>query len=317
MLGGCYPPAHPHYQPLSLKNVLSAPWQGFEDIPIDEQTYLVFYRGYYTNNQLFHMGWENDALLEKWLQGAQEYVLYRAGELAKSKGANYFVVLYKDDWNLEGTWTIKTKYGHRPGVSLFPSAGLIIRVLSDRPSSMQPDDDRLYAVDSLLQLLREKNSGLPLHQVKLPPAESIKSIENGFNRWRSSVSGYGLEPDPWQWKTTLFEPADFVFDSGTKNTKELNDTFQVVRWAKHFEPTLPLTLLRDCVLRAEKMGLKAFKLTDWTVEEHRYTGLSLDQWRVWFRTTATVTPQHHKESDSLEPVFVVDEIRQNVMKYDR
>lgn len=316
-LGGCYPPAHPYYQPLSLKNILSAPWQGYKDIPIDERTYLVFYSGYYTNKQLFHMGWENDALLEKWLQGAQEYALYRAGELAKSKGANYFVVLYKDDWNLKGTWTTRSlKYGQSTRVSLFPSAGLIIRILSNLPSSIQPDDDRLYAVDNLLQSLREKNSGLPIYQDTPPPAESITSSGNRFTRWRSSVSGYDSVPDPWQWKTTVFGPVNFASDSATRNTKELNDTFQVVRWAKHFEPTLPLTLLRDCVLRAEKMGIRAFKLTDWTVEEHRATGLSLSQWKVWFRTIATVTPQHHKELDSLDPVFVVDEIRENVMDYE-
>lgn len=313
---GCYPPAHPHYQTLSLKNILSAPWQGDKDIPIDERTYLVFYSGYYTNKQLFHMGWENDALLEKWLQGAQEYALYRAGELAKSKGANYFVVLYKDDWNLEDTLIIKTKYGQSPRAILFPSAGLIIRILRDLPFSVKPDNDRLYAVDNLLQSLREKNSGLPIYQDTPPPVESITSSGNRFTRWRSSVSGYDPVPDPWQWKTTVFGPVNFASDSETRTTKELNDTFQVVRWAKHFEPTLPLTLLRDCVLRAEKMGIRAFKLTDWTVEEHRATGLSLSQWKVWFRTTATVTPQHHKELDSLEPVFVVDEIRENVMDYE-
>lgn len=314
-LGGCYPHAHPHYQPLSLKNILSVPWQGYKDIPIDERTYLVYYRGYYANKQLFHLGWDDDALLEKWLQGTQEYALYRAGELAKSKGAKYFVVLYKDDWNLEGMWERTKQRG--PRASLFPSAGLIIRILNDLPSSMQPDDGRLYAVDNLLQSLREKNSGLPIYQVKSPPAQSIESIGNRFNRWRLSVSGYDLEPSPWQWKTTLFWPEHFVLEAGTRNTKKLNDTFQVVRWAKHFEPTLPLTLLRDCVLHAEKMKYEAFKLTDWIVEEYRYTGLSQDQWRVWFRTTATVTPQRHKESDSLDPVFVVDEIRSNVMDYER
>jgi hypothetical protein len=313
-LGGCYLPAHPQYQPLSFKNILSAPWQGYRDIPIDERTYLVSYRGYYTNKQLFHLGWDHDALLEKWLQGAQEYALYRAGELAKSKGASYFVVLYKDDWNLESISERTHKRG--PIAHLYPSASLIIRILSNLPSSMQPDDDRLYAVDNLLQSLREKNSGLSIDQDKPPPAESIKSTENRFKRWRSSVSRYDLAPDPWQWKTTVFGPANFASDSETRTTKELNDTFQVVRWAKHFEPTLPLTLLRDCVLRAEKMGLKAFKLADWTVEEHRDTGPSLSQWKVWFRTTATVIPQHHKESDSLEPVFVVDEIRSHVMDYE-
>lgn len=309
--GGCSLPAHPLYQPLSIKNILSAPWQGHRDIPIDERTYFVYYRGYYSNNQRFYLGWDDDALLEKWLQGAQEYALYRAGELAKSKGANYFVIFYKDDWNLESI--LEKTYKRGPIIRVFPSAGLIIRILRDLPSSVKPDDDRIYAVDNLLQSLREKNSGLPLHQVKHPPAELIKNTENGYNRWRLSVSGYDPVPDPWQWKTTVFGQD---IESGTRNTKELNDTFQVVRWAKHFEPTMPLTLLRDCVLRAEKMGLKAFRLTDWTVEEHRDTGLSLDQWRVWFRTTATAIPQHYKESDSLDPVFVVDEIRSNVMNYD-
>jgi hypothetical protein len=78
---------------------------------------------------------------------------------------------------------------------------------------------------------------------------------------------------------------------------------------------MPVALLRDCVLLADEMGFEVFKLKGWTVEEHRDTGSSRYQWRVWFRTTAEVVLQHEKGPDSLEPVFVVDEIRSNVMDY--
>jgi hypothetical protein len=38
---------------------------------------------------------------------------------------------------------------------------------------------------------------------------------------------------------------------------------------------------------------------------------------VWFRTKATIVLKHQNEPDSFEPVFVVNEIRPNVMKYAR
>lgn len=307
-LGGCYFPGHPRYQPFSLKNVLSAPLQGYKDIPIDERTYLVRYDGYYSHSPQHGFLLWTDVLDEKWLQGAQEYTLYRAGELAKSKGEKYFIVLYKDDWNLMGA--LKGKYG--PIISTHPGASLMVRVLSDYPSSMQPNDDRVYEVDKLLQSLAEKNSGLAEHHNKTPSDESTENTGYKFSRWRSSVSGYDSVPVPGHWEKPWLVSAYFKFESGISTTKGPNGNFQVAGWVDYFRPSLPLSLLRDCVLLAEGMGFEVFKLKNWTVEEHR----DRDSRKVWFRTTAEVVLQHQKESDSLHPVFVVDEIRSNVMNYE-
>lgn len=313
MLGGCYFPGHPRYQPSSLKSILSTPFQGYKDIPIDERTYLVYYDGYYSyfaNSGLFQ--WRV-VLSEKWLQGAQEYALYRAAELAKSKGAKYFLILHKDDWNLKSIFS-GGKYG--PTADITPGASLIIRVLSDYPSSIQSNDDRVYEVDKLLQDLAGKNSGLAEYHSKTPSNQSMKNTEHKFRRWRASVSAYDSVPVPGQWKKTLLGAAYFQFESGISTTRGPADNLQVAGWGESFRPTIPIALLRDCVLLAEGMGFEVFRLKNWTVEEHHDTGPNGNPWRVWFRTTAEVILQHHKESDSLDPVFVIEEIRSNVMNYE-
>jgi hypothetical protein len=301
-LGGCYFPGHPRYQPLALKNIWSFPPQGYKDIQLDELTYLVFYDGYHS---LSH-----SADVEKWLQGAQEYALYRAGELARSKGANYFVVLYKDDWNLRGI-TRGGKYG--PSIDYSPGAGLMIRMLSDDRASMHPNDDRVYKIDMLLQSLTEKNPGFAHYQNGTPPDKS-ENTEKRLSRWRSSISGYDSVPVPGQWLKSSFFRDGFKFKSGISTTRGPSGNLQVAGWVEHFRPTMPLSLLRDCVILADGMRFEVFKLVDWTVEEYR-SGSNRYELKVWFRTTATVILQHQKEPDSLDPVFVVDEIRSRVMDY--
>lgn len=97
-LGACSFPVHPRYQPISENGGLSRPVQGYQDIQIDGETYFITYMNYYGFS--FGHGLPGDPRDDKWLKGAQEYVLYRAAELAQSKGAQYFAVLYQDDWNL-------------------------------------------------------------------------------------------------------------------------------------------------------------------------------------------------------------------------
>lgn len=309
-LSACYFPGQPRYQPLSLKNVWSVPLQGYKDVQIDERTYLVYYDGYYSHSAKYGFLKWSDVLSEKWLQGAQEYALYRAAELTKSKGTKYFVILHKDDWNLKGIFR-GGKYG--PTAESRPGASLIIRVLSDYPSSIQPNDDRVYEADKLLQDLAQKNSGLTEYHNKTPSDESMENTGHKFIRWRTSVSTYDSVPVPGYWKKTLLGAAHFKFESGISTTRGPAGKLQVAGWIEHFRPTIPIALLRDCVLLADGMGFEVFRLKDWTVEEHRDIQHG---WKVWFRTTGEVVLQHHKDPDSLDPVFVVDEIRSNVLDYE-
>jgi len=303
-MGACYFQGHPRYQPLSPKNIFSTPFQGYKDIQIDEQTYLVLYDGYYSHSLKHGFLQSTDILDEKWLQGAQAYALHRAGELVKSKGAKYFVVLHKDDWNLIGI--TRSRYGPLPDIS--PGAGLMIRILSDYPSSMQLNDDRLYEVDKLLQSVTEKNNGPIEYQ------ENYSPTENGFRRWRSSVSGYNSVPVPGHWEKPLWGPSYLKFESGTDMAKGSTSNFRVAIWDDHFRPTFPIQLLQQCLTLAEREGFEFFRLENWTVEEHRDDPTQVRLGRVWFRTAAHVVLQHQKELDSLDPVFVVDEIRKNVMR---
>lgn len=301
-LGGCYFPGHPRYQPFALKNIWSFPLQGYKDIQIDDRTYLVLYDGYYSHSLKYGFLQSTDIFDEKWLAGAQAYALYRAGELAQSKGAKYFVVLHKDDWNLIGV--TRSKYGPLPDIS--PGAGLMIRILSDYPSSMQLNNDRLYEVDKLLQSVTEKSNGPVEYQ------ENDSPTENGFHRWRSSVSGYNSVPVPGHWENLLWGPSYFKFESGTDMVKGPTGKFLVAIWDDRYRSTFPIQLLQQCLTVAEHEGFEFFKLENWTVEEHRADPTQVRLGHVWFRTAAHVVLQHQKEPDSLEPVFAVNEIRANI-----
>lgn len=50
-------------------------------------------------------------------------------------------------------------------------------------------------------------------------------------------------------------------------------------------------------------------MKNWTVEEH---GNINKYGKAWFLTKATIILQHQKEPASLDAVFVVDELRQNI-----
>ncbi|BFU90945.1 MAG: hypothetical protein NTAFB01_21320 [Nitrospira sp.] len=67
---------------------------------------------------------------------------------------------------------------------------------------------------------------------------------------------------------------------------------------------------------AEREGFEAFKLKNWTVEEHRDDPTQVRLGRAWFKTSVDVILQHQKEPNNLDQVFIVDEIRPNVMNYE-
>ncbi len=253
-----------------------------------------------------------DLLDDKWLQGAQEYVLYRAGELAKSKGVKYFAILHKDDWNLID-FSTSSKYGRYPIAR--PGAALMIKVLSNYLSSSQLNDDRVYEVDKLLQSLPEKNLGLAEYQNKTALDEEARNTRNGFSRWRSSVSGYDSLPVPGRWVKSFFGDR-FEFQPGRSITKEPTGRYHVAIWNNFTHEHRPLSqvqLLQDCTQLAEQVGFEVFKLENLVVEEHREMTPDGGLRKVWFRTSADVTLQHEKEPESLDPVFVVDEIRPYLM----
>ncbi|OQW30090.1 MAG: hypothetical protein A4E19_11080 [Nitrospira sp. SG-bin1] len=69
--------------------------------------------------------------------------------------------------------------------------------------------------------------------------------------------------------------------------------------------------LRECVKLADREGYPVFTLEDWITEEYR-PGRYCDDWNdknAWFRTKARLVLHHHAETNSLDPVFVVDKIR--------
>jgi hypothetical protein len=186
VLGACTFPVQPRYQPISESSARIVPRQGYQDYQIDEHTYLVTYENYFSVAPPEH-GWLIDPFSEKWLKGAQEYVLYRAGELAKSKGAKYFAILHKDDWNQISFSFTRRRWG--PHFS--PGASVVMRILSRNVSSIPRDEGRIYEVDRLLDSLVQKNIGLSEYQrISLPQDGPVKNNDNRVIRWRSSLSGY-------------------------------------------------------------------------------------------------------------------------------
>jgi hypothetical protein len=100
----------------------------------------------------------------------------------------------------------------------------------------------------------------------------------------------------------------------TEITEDVPGVFGIVQWSRL--PLSPIDLLRQGVKLADREGYAVFKLEQWTTEEYRsgrYWG-DWNDWSAWFRTKARLVLQHQSEPNSLDPVFVVDEIRENVMR---
>lgn len=301
-LGACS--SYPRYQPISTPNSS----QGYQDSQIDGTTYFIAYVNYYSFSPKHGSG--NEPFDNKWLQGAHEYVLYRAAELAQSKGAQYFAVLHRDDWNLT---RVGRGYKGTNHTYWEPGAGLIIRLLSNYPSSMHPNNNRVYEVGLLLESLTERNSGLAEYQKKTVHDESLRTAGNGFTRWRSSVNGYDSVPVPGTRQTTLIGQEYIKFKPGSAIIPQIPfGQFELAMWDDKL--ISPLQLLSECVKLADQRKYEVFKLTNWTVDEYRNddTHYRDGGWKVLFRTKATIVLQHQNEPDSLDPVFVVDAIRANV-----
>jgi predicted small lipoprotein YifL len=295
-LGACSHPGYPLYQPFPEGSYSAYP-QGYQDVQLNGDTYngdtyLVLYRNYKS-----HYGLLNPPDY-KWVQGAQEYALYRAGELAKSKGGKYFVVLHKDDWNLI---SVGSGYKGRSQAHVEPGAGLVIKVLSNYPLAMQPNEDRIYEIDKLLQNLSEKNSGLAEYLGSPHRDKTVNNTANGFSRWRSP-SGV---PIPGAQQKTMFGSVYTKVEHGrTVVPLTPSGQFEFAIWDDRF--IAPLQFLAECIKLADQERYEVFKLENWTGEEYRGNG------KVWFLTKAKIILLHKKEPDSLNAVFVVDELRQNI-----
>jgi hypothetical protein len=300
---GCTFSAKLHYRPIAESSFGSAR-QGYSDYQIDERTYLVTYQGQLGNPAEYWVGLDD----LKWVKIAQQYVLYRAAELAKSKGAQHFVALHKDDWSLIRVDPFSGKYGPYPIVE--PGAAIVMRMLRELPSSIERNDDRVHDVDKLLQNLIEKNSGLAEYSKKVSQEALLQNGNDGFHRWRSSVNMYGSAPIPVSRHKNIF--GEYIKpEPGTKITPQtVPGQFELAIWDDKL--ISPLRFLSESIKLAHQEGYEAFKLANWTAEEY-CTARRAECGKVWFRTMATIIFQHQKEPDSLDPIFVVDEIRPNVL----
>lgn len=170
-----------------------------------------------------------------------------------------------------------------------------------------------------MQALPQENRGLAEYQgtAGLPEDES-EHAPDGFQRWRSSSSPYDSVPLPAIKQASWF-PVFQAYDRlqpGSQVTKSAADRFEIAIWDE--VQVSPLQILSHCVELADREGYKVFKLANWTVEE--YTDVysnSLDHiyrkgW-IWFRSTVDVVLRQHKDPNSLEPVFDVDELRSRLI----
>lgn len=300
LLAACAVPLQPRYQPTSEVSIWSPPFQGYESHQIDERTYLVIYRNYIISGGP-RGNLPTYSLDEKWLEGAQEYVLYRAGDLAKSKGAHSFVVLHKDDWNIIP--------GRRYGPWFEPSALVLMRILDKNASSIPVDGEYVYEADKLLDSLAKQNIGLAEHRGMSSHLEgAVNRTDNRVIRWRSSV----ITSDTDLPLLPLGQFGWLGYSPKTEITKMSSGVFDIAMSGYYM--VSPLELLSECIKLADREGYRAFKLENWTVEEHRVSWNFITwRMRVWFRTKAhVVLQQHQKKSEDLESVFVVEEIRSNV-----
>ena len=288
---------------------MAHPYQGYKDVQIDGRTYFILYENYGGRSPKSGMFAHCD---EKWVKGAREYALYRAGELAKSKGAKYVAVLHKDDWSLASAFSSGSS--RRGGVSVGalyagePGAGLVVRLLSEYPPAARHSNDRIYYVEELLQDLSEMNVRLAEYQNKTSQRESTPQFLDTVSRWRSTViscrpvSGQSREDNQFR------NSAHSQLERGHTITKGSHGDFQIALRAHRYWPTTSaVQFLWLCVQLAEQEGFKIFKLEDWRVEEH--LSREIKTWGAWFEMKATVIPQHQIDPNSLEPVSTVDETR--------
>lgn len=252
------------------------------------------------------------------LKGAQEYVLYRAGELAKSHNAKYFEVLYRDDWD----------FLFRAGKYLMglPGAGLVIRILDKDPLTIPREAaDHVYAVDKLLEDLAESNPGLAEYQGRSTNFEETERLsDDSFARWRLVFRHYKV---PSQWFRSVLEISDSESLREEINTRtgEIGEVIkapsgkiEVVlrsRWVTMNKWPSPFEFLLLCATIAEREGYKVFQLENWTVEEHQSKPVLFKTYGLVFgfdhefKIKAHIVFLRQRDPESLGPVFETDAIR--------
>jgi hypothetical protein len=292
---GCTPFPHPPYQPLTT---WSFPKQGYIDYQIDVDTFLVTYERYRNFEPLGFL--QERPLQDKWLKGAQEYVLYRAAEVARGQGAARFLVLHRNDWNLIG---VETGRYNRGMPIVWPGASLIIRTLGTVSSGTNED---IYEVGAVLTSLPMENrglrpaAGLPIEAEGTKPSSDVR-----FTRWgtRQSLGSMPLTAEGLNLRNS----------PETKVTQLSDDRFEVFMWGR--QQLSPIEFLGECTKLAERKGYEFFTLLNWRDVEHggRIPSKWVDEaWKIWFETRATVILQHKRTPEILEAVFRVQEVKPNV-----
>lgn len=306
-LGACSSPSHPRYQPIAAGGFRLEPQQGYSDYQIDERTYLITYQGFNSDAARSWRGLSH----EEWIEMAHDYVLYRSAELARNRGSKQFVILHRDDSNQ--SWRVSvglerrsyTYHQHIQGY--MPSARALVRFLLDDKTSVAGSEDQVHEVDALIPKIMRKNTEIAKQQGVAFSPDNGTATEGQFIRWRVPVllGDSGLEPSLVNRKSSLLD---------NEITEDAPGVFGIVQWSRL--PLSPIDLLRQGVKLADRVGYAVFKLEQWTTEEYRPGRYWSDwnDWNTWFRTKARLVLQHQREPNSLDPVFVVDEIRENVMR---
>lgn len=285
-LANCFP-SHPAYQPISSATI-GTHYQGFEDYQLDEHTFMVSYQIY--------GGPFSDSQIDEWLRLAQQYALYRAGELTTNRGGRYFRVLHKDDWRNIG-WSRGNK---SRGPRIVLGARIVFRVLQDTPFELH---DGVYEAKSLRERLVQANTGLARYEGKPIALDGGVTIKDKTRtRWRSVVRDN--EPTPLTSEGLNISP----FYPETKITKLNSHHFRIEMWGHDL--LSPIQFLGICTKFTESQGYDAFQFDSWIDEEHVLAGEG--NWAIWFRTRATVILYAEKPLDVFDAAFSVKEVKTTV-----
>lgn len=310
---GCIFRAYPPYKPLSQ----SIRWegdQGFFEYQIDRQTYLIGYSNYMPDHP-FLTGDLRLRSVNRLIQGARQYALYRAAEFTKAQGEQFFAVLLKDDWYAIGyvptrlSSGISRKYIKPRHLQVSPGAWVMIRIVDSSAVALAKEDNHVYSADTVLVKLAQENSGLAGYRGPVSLLNNTgQDISPIFPRWRVSSSAYDSVPVPaTYYEGDIFGSDWILFKPGFEVTQTEPGRFTIAVWQERL--ISPMQMLWQCISHADHEGYKMFKLENWMAEEHLggrygdYGGMA------WFRSSVDVVPLQKKDPASLEPVFVVEEIR--------
>lgn len=297
--------AQPKYQALPQRSSWGTHGQGYFEYQIDNRTYLIGYSNYLVPARaILDRDWYVRSL--KWIEGAQDYTLYRAAEFTKSLGERFFVVLYKDDWHYTGY--VKAQRRTPAHFKASPGAWVIIRIVDKNVADPLKDDSPVYSVNKLLESLAHENGGLPVTQETVSsPKHENQLVSRSFQRWRTSSSAYNSVPVPGIHHEGVFGHKYVEFKPDSQVTQTAPGRFTVAVWQEFL--ISPIHMLWQCIWHADREGYKVFKLENWAVEEHIGGKVANYPGKVWFRSSVDVVPQQQADPASLEPVFAVEEIR--------